>query len=412
MATSTWIGTPPTDRRVNRQASSDRAAAYGNPGVKEEELQQQTGVDRGGSGYVSGQVMPASMQPTQRVAAPAATPAPAPPPAAGPVSPNPATPINSGVGFAGGFARNGVGMAGSSLATPAHVGGVTTQQSALSLPGSSQPSTASGTAQGTSPIPTGSSASPTVAVGKAFGIDVPDPGGHLLTPTVADLTPTQNAQAAAFGAGNNFDVERYNYRPGTAPSQERVALDTAKADQIRDRQLNSLEDLSAASRGAVPSAAELQMTRQAAKDRAANLAAARALGGRSAGGAARAATIANAEGSAELGVNAAALRAQEQAQARSALVAALSGTRGQDIDVSQSNAGLAQQANANNLNSQLDSNKLAEQHRLALIDAQLKALGIGTNAAVGQVNAAAKNAEAENASKDKIFNAGAAFLGL
>lgn len=407
--TSNWIGTPsPAGQMVSNRRSQSyaagQAAAFGI--VPDEREEKATGVNPGGGGYVSGQVNPGAPAPTTGVArgtstatSPALVPAPS-------YAPTP-TVRNGSIAQPFRLAANGT------QSGYAPTSDVTTKTSALSvpaIPGSSQPVAASGTTQGTSPIPTGASASPTVAAGKALGIDVPDPGGHLLTPTVADLSPALNSQARAFGLDQNLAQERYDYRPGEAPSQLRVQLDQAAQDQIRARQLSNLGNLEDAAAGRVVSPAELQLRRQAATNAATNLAAARALGGRSFGGATRAATLANAESGAQTNVDAAVMRAQEQERARQALIQALSGTRGQDIDVSQSNANLAQAANANNLKSQLDTNQLADQHRLALLKAQLDALGIGTQAGVGAVNAAAKNAASENESKQSIFKAGSQAL--
>jgi len=235
--------------------------------------------------------------------------------------------------------------------------------------------------------------------------DSVDPGSNLLRPTMADLGPTQQAQAAAFGAAGNFDQERFDYRPGSAPAQDRVQLDTTKADELRQRQFGSLDDLAAAARGEVASPAEIQLRQQAARNNAATFGAARALGGRSAGGAGRAATLASTDANIRTNADAGLMRATEQANARNALISALSGVRGQDIDISQANANLGQAANANNLQSQTQANALAEQHRQALIEAQLQAMGIGTNAASATVGASKANAEADNKLKGNIVGA-------
>jgi len=98
------------------------------------------------------------------------------------------------------------------------------------------------------------------------------------------------------------------------------------------------------------------------------------------------------------------LRASETANARNQLTAALGGVRGQDVETAAKNADLNQAANANNLNSQLQQNELAEKQRQALIDAQLKALGIGTQASSSILNAGAANANADNKQKGGILD--------
>lgn len=425
--------------RARQQATSGQMQAFGVAPDDIEKRQQQTGVDPGGQGYVSGQVDPRAFQ------APAA-PVPAAAPATG----------GSGVGGFGGTNAGGAplgynvggwgatspgatnvgGFGGTSGSSPTTSGGVsvggfggtggsaapnsdiTTKTGALSTPQLGTAPTAgaganTGTTQGRSPIPTGQDASPTVRVlneiSPGLG-DSLDPGSNLLRPTMTDLSPTQNAQAAAFGAAGDFNTERFNYRPGAAPAQDRVQLDTAKADELRQRQFGSLDDLAAAARGDVASAAELQLRQQAAKNNAATFGAARALGGRSAGGAARAATLAGADANIRTNADAGIMRATEQANARNALISALSGVRGQDIDIAGANANLGQAANANNLQAQTQANALAEQHRQALIEAQLQAMGIGTNAAAATVGGSRANAESDNKLKGSIMGAiGSAF---
>jgi hypothetical protein len=232
-----------------------------------------------------------------------------------------------------------------------------------------------------------------------------DPVDNFLSPTVTDTGPATAAQKAAFGISDSLDRERYDYRPGAAASQDRIALDKAQAEQTRQRQLDALEALTAAANGSVPSAAEFQMRREAGRNVADTLGQARALGGRSAGGAARAGTLASADLLANTSVQGAQLRAAEQDRNRQALIGALSGVRGQDVDTASADARLAQEANANNLRAQLEQNELAERHRLALLESQLKALGIGTGAAASILGAASKNADAQNAFKGGAFSA-------
>ena len=412
---SPWAGVatdhPVTDTRTipGQVTPTDRAAAFGASPESEADREARTGVDRGGTGYVSGQVNPNATATTARAAAayaPTAAPAAAPAPAASP--------------YPLGYSRAaGAQAPGTAYSAPAD-SDITTQQSALTAPQLGTAPTAgaganTGTTQGRSPIPTGQNISPTVYVGNQIspGLgDSIDPGSNLLRPTMTDLSPTQNAQAAAFGAAGNFNQERYDYRPGSAPAQDRVALDTANADQLRARQFGSLDDLAAAARGEVTSPAELQLRQQAARNNAATFGAARALGGRSAGGAGRAATLASTDANIRTNADAGQLRATEQANARNQLISALSGVRGQDIDISQSNANLGQAANANNLTAQTQANALAEQHRQALIEAQLQAMGIGTTAASATVAGSKANADTDNKGKDAIKSAVSQAFGM
>lgn len=379
-------------QRRSQIRQNDAAAAFGASNETEAQRQARTGVDRGGTGYVSGQVAPGTYAPNAYGA----------PPQQPQQDINGTTGINPAINSAAGaFGATG---------QQAPVSDISTRQGALSTgPGSTVPGATqspSGTRTGQSPIPTGGNASPTVnvlnRVSPGLG-DSLDPGSNLLRPTQVDLSPTLQAQGAAFGTAGNLESERYNYRPGSAPAQDRVQLEREQEDAIRQRQLGSLDDLAAAARGEVPSAAEIQLRQQAARNNAATFGAARALGGRSAGGAGRAATLASADANIRTNADAATLRATEQANARNALVAALSGTRGQDIDVSQANANLGQAANANNLQAQTQANALAEQHRQALLEAQLNAMGIGTQAAGYTVGGAKANAESDNQLKGNIL---------
>jgi hypothetical protein len=227
---------------------------------------------------------------------------------------------------------------------------------------------------------------------------------YAFGPSTASTDPTVNAQNAAFGLGGNLDAERYNYRPGAAAAQDAVTLDQQQANETRARQQQALDALTAAANGTVPSAAELQMRQEAARNIAATLGQARALGGRSAGGAGRNATLASADILSKNRADAAQLRAAEQDRNRQALLTALGGVRGQDVDTAAKQAGLTQEAYANNLRSQLEQNELAEKHRQELLEAQLKAYGIGTNAATATLGANEKNAEAKNKGIGGLFD--------
>lgn len=426
-----FVGTPARTGQTqsNRRAIEEQngqADAYG--ATTDEMRKAQTGVDPGAAGYSSGQVAPASTAGAVPTGIPRGTPLPTPAPAPGPTAPV-ATTVgsNGGQQQIGGYSGGGAPPPGTPTGgVQAGGSGVTTRTGAITS-GSPQvspgfgagavtspiASNTSGTTQGESPIPTGGDISPTVnvlnRVSPGLG-DKYDVGSNFLRPTQADLSPTQDANAKAFGISDNLDTERYNYRPGQAPAQTRVELDTTNPDQIRERQLAALGGLNDAANGRVPSAAEIQMRREAARNSAATLGAARALGGRSAGGAARAGTLASADILSQNNVAGAQLRASEQERARAAEIAALGGVRGQDTDISQANANLNQAANANNLTAQTQANQLAEQHRQALLDAQLKALGIGTTAAGDTVSASKANADADNKLKGGILDMGSKAL--
>lgn len=424
-----WVGAPSAPNqtqsqrtRVSNQQGQLDALGY----IPDDQREKRTGIDPGGGGYVSGQPMPEGTTPTPTTGV-----------ARGAYVPPPGTPTPTNLPpqtTSGGYQGGGTTASGTSTA-PVSVGGysgggapapgstsdTTTIQSGLTstsgpglptggptvfggnsrLPaltsGGSGPT--NGTTKGTPGYPVGGSASPTVNIlnrlSPGLG-DQLDIGSGLLTPHVADVSPLTDATNSATTLGGNLENERYNYRPGAAPTQDRVELDKTNEDQIRQRQLAALGGLNDAANGRVPSAAEIQMRREAAKNTAATLGQARALGGRSAGGVARAGTLASADMLSQNNVAGAQLRASEQERARAAEIAALGGVRGQDTDISQADANLHQMANQNNLTAQTQQNQLAEQHRQALLDAQLKALGLQVDAAGNVVRAGEKNADAEN----------------
>lgn len=117
------------------------------------------------------------------------------------------------------------------------------------------------------------------------------------------------------------------------------------ANNARDQQLAAIAQLRSRSLGQAPSAAELQMNRGLAQAMAAQRSNAASARGMNPALAQRMAAqgIASAQG--DIAGQAASLRAAEQAQAEQALVGALSGLRGQDINVSDIGAGYAQDAN-------------------------------------------------------------------
>jgi hypothetical protein len=401
---------------AQRQKQKQQADAFGVPNSTSR--QAATGVNPGGTGYTSGQVDPSQTISALGAATTAAAPSAAPPP---PVP-------NATTGF-----RGTGGSTGTTSAQPVQTGfrgtpdnDVQTVQSSLGTPTSAPPpksvgfgsvaapinsaglgisSPAANGSAGTTDPNTGTYTRPaTLSTGNA-GVDrALDPGGIFTGATMTDVGPAIASQKAAFGLSDNLGTERYNYRPGEAAAQDRVALDQQQANETRARQTQALDALTAAANGTVESPAELQMRQEAGRSVAATLGQARALGGRSAGGAARAGTLASADILAKNNADAATLRASETANARNQLTAALGGVRGQDVETAAKNADLNQAANANNLNSQLQQNELAEKQRQALIDAQLKALGIGTQASSSILNAGAANANADNKQKGGILD--------
>lgn len=370
----------------------------------------QTGVNPGGQGYNSGQVDPAAVAASSNAAAtPSGT-------ATGYTTTSlgtfPTGPGGSGVAPAGAplqiasalpsgrasvvpavsspVANNLAAFGGAPTGTP--VAAATPAPAPGPAPGSTTASPG-GTTNGYNPLTSGAIGSS--GVGPALNSLT----GGILQTQQADLSGVHAAQNADYGEAQSLGQERYDYTPGAAPSQSGVQLSAGPADQTRTQQQTALTALGAAANGAVPSAAELQLRQQAAKNEAANLGAARALGGRSAGGVARAATVANAGANAQTNLDAAQTRATEQATARQQQIAALSGVRDQDVTQAQTQAQLDQARNQNNLTAQVTTNAQTEAQKQALLQAQLTAMGQGTTAAGAGATASAANAAGQNAAK-------------
>jgi hypothetical protein len=132
-----------------------------------------------------------------------------------------------------------------------------------------------------------------------------------------------------------------------------TTINRTEDEQIRQRQQDLLTGLQAAADGKVASAAELQSRQTLDRNVANQYALAASLQGRSPGGALKTAADATGDLNARAAADAAILRATEQAGARSTYGNTLSGVRGQDIGVAESQAGLTQGAKVQNQNTQV-----------------------------------------------------------
>jgi hypothetical protein len=190
--------------------------------------------------------------------------------------------------------------------------------------------------------------------------------GNALSPTTPDLSGVQAAQKQAFDVQNSLAAERAGFNGAYNP---------AIGSQ-------SIADLVAASHGATPSAAELQLQKQAGINAANQFGVAAALQGRNPGSALRSARMGALATQGQTNIDAAILRAKEQADARNALNAALAQQRQQDLGYQE-----------------------------ALLSGQVGALGAGTNAAGQAAAAQAQAAAAQNAYKGSLIGGGASILG-
>lgn len=178
-------------------------------------------------------------------------------------------------------------------------------------------------------------------------------------PRVADIGAAQAPGSQLQRVGN---ITAANAAPTTLARVDPITgatIDQGASDQTRGQQETSLAGLRAAATGAVPSAAELQLRQTTDRNVKNQYALAAALQGRSAGGALKQASDATGDLNAQAAADAAVLRANEQAAARTAESNALSGVRGQDIGVATSQAGLTQGAQVQNQNTGVQQNTTA-----------------------------------------------------
>lgn len=209
-----------------------------------------------------------------------------------------------------------------------------------------------------------------------------DPAGHpffqgssnpldLLTgkthfgPEKANTANLDEARGRAFGLSDQLGAERAGYPTHYNPNRD---------ERLAGGQERNISDLAAAAAGNVASPAEIQLQKMAGLNAARQFGLASALQGRNPGAAMRSARLGSIATQAATNVDAAALRAQEQAAARNQLIQALASARGQGQNLLQ-----------------LDNGAQSD-----LLHAQLQALGIGEKAAGDQFNAENKNAAAGN----------------
>jgi hypothetical protein len=200
-----------------------------------------------------------------------------------------------------------------------------------------------------------------------------------ITPGQVDLTGVNQARDNAFGVQDALAAERGGYGG---------AYSAAKGAMLDTQGQKGIAYLDAAARGAVPSAAELQLQRQASTNAARGFGVASALQGRSPGMALRQALQGQAQIQGQTNADAAALRAQEQAGARGQLVQAVQG----------------QQAVQQGLRGQ-DINEKGN-----LLSGQIGALNAGTTAAAEAAKAQAMKVAADDAFKGQLIGAGAGLL--
>jgi hypothetical protein len=173
-------------------------------------------------------------------------------------------------------------------------------------------------------------------------------------PGIAPVTVGQNQQATPgfYGGAPVGAVTNATGTTSTAGQSAVATVNQGQSNQTRGQQEQNISDLSAASRGLMPSAAEIQLRQSTDRNVANQLALASALQGRSPGGALKQASDASGAINAQAAGDAAALRANEQAAARNTLAQTLYGVRAGDITPEITNAQLGNAtgiANAGNV---------------------------------------------------------------
>jgi hypothetical protein len=179
--------------------------------------------------------------------------------------------------------------------------------------------------------------------------------------------------------------------PAVAAQVAQTQVQTSASDELRARQLALSNMLQAGAEGKGPSAAdaELQLATDKARRQQMGLAITRAHGGNAGLAQMEAnANISDLEGQA--GLEAASLRAKEQQDAQGKLIQQLEGTRGQDIGLATTQAGLTSQAN-------LTDAQLANTTNLANLDVTSKAA-----LSQAELEQQARQAAAERTQKENL----------
>ena len=200
----------------------------------------------------------------------------------------------------------------------------------------------------------------------------------------ATVGPAARASAGFFGGAPVGPAALAAGSTSTAGTSNATQVNQGQSNQTRSQQEQSIADLVAASRGLVPSAAEIQLHQATDRNVANQFALASALQGRSAGGALKQASDQAGAINAQAAGDAAALRANEQANARVALSNSLFGVRQGDITPEITNAQLGNAtgiANAGNITtsnvnnakilSDIAAGNAAEQNKLSALQSTL-----------------------------------------
>lgn len=147
----------------------------------------------------------------------------------------------------------------------------------------------------------------------------------------------------------------------TAPQATAATIATGPQDETRATQMRLLGGLVGAAEGQGPSVAQEQLKAGTDRNVRGALAAANTVRGMGAGAAVKQVAQVQAQAGQQMASDAAALRAQEIAQARGQAVQAVTGARGQDVALASEQAGLNQQTALANLSATQQQDQLNQQ---------------------------------------------------
>lgn len=207
-----------------------------------------------------------------------------------------------------------------------------------------------------------------------------------------DTSPLTAEQQAADAAAKQFAATQ------AALGANPYAIDTTQATQSRGQQEQAIKALQGAANGTAPSAAELLLKQQSDANNAAAFGAAAALKGRTPGASFTTAARQNATNQLQTNATAAAQRAAEMANARSALSSVIGSQEQQDQQGAQAQAQLKTNYAANQEQGQLQSQGQGVTSAGDLVGANVKN---SSNAATNLTGDITKGAQALGSLSDK-----------
>lgn len=240
--------------------------------------------------------------------------------------------------------------------------------------------------------------------------------GGVFSPATSDPSGLDAVRQRAFNTQDALTgrIQNLDANPTAAPQSDLVQLDQTNIDPLRQRQTTSLDLLTDAATGRVPSAAEILGRDQANRAAAQAYGNAAALqGGSSSGGALRQALDAQTQIQGDANTQLLAARAKEMEAARGQLVSGISGARAGESADATTNANLNQNMNLANTQAAVTTHGQDVSEKGDLISGQNTALATGAGAEKARVDAETANAASANALKGaEIGGAASAIPGI